>query len=56
MTTKVSSAAKAQADESYRCYAVKVCEFSTCKLYDFADGSFLVVHDNGRTEVDTITC
>lgn len=52
----MNSATMAQTDESFRGYAVKISGFSTCKLYDFADGSFLVVHDNGRTEVDTITC
>ena len=52
MTTKAHNA---QQDRSLITFAVKATEFSRCKVYDFADGSFLVVHDNGRTEVNTIS-
>jgi hypothetical protein len=51
----VCSAAKAQADQSFCSFAMNVYEFSSCKRYDFADGSFLIKWDNGRTEVNTIT-
>ena len=47
-----TSAEIAQFNSMYRKFALKVTEFTTCKLYDFADGSFLIVHDNGRTEVN----
>lgn len=50
----MTSAHKAEKDPSFRGFAMKVIEFSRCKLYDFADGSFLIVWDNGRTEVNTI--
>lgn len=42
----------AQKDRSFVQFATKVSVFSDCTIYDFADGSFLVVRDNGRTEVN----
>lgn len=50
----MTSAEKAQQDSSFRAFAVKVVEFTRCKVFDFADGSFLTVWDNGRTEVSAI--
>ena len=51
----MDSATKAQNDASFRAFATKVTEFSRSTIYDFADGSFLVVWASGRTEVNTIT-
>lgn len=48
------SAAKAQANQSCRSFAIKVSEFSRCKVYDFADGSYLTVWDSGRSEVNAV--
>lgn len=50
----MNTAAKAQSEQSFRSFATAVTEFSRCKVYDFADGSYLTVWDNGRTEVDAI--
>lgn len=50
----MTTAAMAQQDKTFRAFAIKVTEFSNCKIFDFADGSFLTVWDNGRTEVNTI--
>lgn len=51
---KTTTAHKAAAELALRGMAVKVSEFSRCKVYDFADGSFLTVWDNGRTEVNAV--
>jgi hypothetical protein len=53
--SKMNTAAKAHQDASIRSYATKVTEFTRCKVYDFADGSFLTVWGNGRTEVNAVT-
>lgn len=50
----MTSADKANAEQSFRSFAKLVTEFTRCKVYDFADGSFLTVWDNGRTEVNAI--
>ena len=41
-------------DQSMLSYAIKVTTFTTCKVYDFADGSYLVLHDSGRIEVNEV--
>lgn len=50
----MNSATRAQSDQSLLGFAIKVNEFSCCKVYDFADGSFLTVWDSGRTEVNAV--
>lgn len=51
----MTAAAKAHQDASFRSFATKVTEFTRCKVFDFADGSFLTVWDSGRIEVNAIT-
>jgi hypothetical protein len=43
----------AQSDLTWRKFALSVHHFTNCTVYDFADGSYLVAHHSGRTEVNT---
>ena len=52
----MNTAARATEDRSLIDFATKKTVFSRAVVYDFADGSFLVVHDSGRVEANTITC
>lgn len=55
MQAKSTTAEKAQQEASLRGLAVKTTAFTRLTVYDFADGSFLVVHANGRTEINKVS-
>lgn len=48
----MTNAHKAEQDVSWRGFALETFKFSRCTKYVFADGSYLIVHDSGRTEVN----
>lgn len=48
----MTTAHKAEHDTSMRGFALDVVKFTRCTKYVFADKSFLIVHWNGRTEVN----
>jgi len=50
----MTKADNALINANFRTFALRVVEFSRCKVLHFADGSFLVLHDNGRAEANTI--
>lgn len=50
----MTTADKALIDRSICAFALRSTEFSDCVIFDFADGSFLVVRDNGRVEANQI--
>ena len=51
----MNTAHRAKTEVSLRSFAIKTTVFSHCRIFDFADGSFLVVHDNGRVEANAIS-
>lgn len=50
----MNTAEKAKSDLSICKFAVKETVFTRCKVYDFADGSYLTLWDNGRIEVNAV--
>jgi hypothetical protein len=50
--TTTTTANRTIADRSLLSFAVRVTTFTRCRVYDFADGSFFVLHDNGHVEAN----
>lgn len=49
-----NTAARAIENRSLLSFAVRETTFSRCRVFDFADGSFFVIHDSGRVEANEI--
>jgi hypothetical protein len=47
-----TTANRSLTDRSLLSFAIRVTTFTRCRVYDFADGSFFVLHDNGHVEAN----